>query len=372
MNKTVARIVELLFDGLEESEEIRLLREEVMNNCQERYEDLTAQGLSEDDAIAAVVHSLEGMESMLSSYPRKPAEETARNGSGGFVREEKAGEDPAAALAAMDKAGIRALKISCINADVTVTEGPEISLEYNEENVDVIVAERSGDTLVLRQREKAGNHAAEFTGSFTGILGGLKSFFVNITKTPSIRLSVPAGLLSRAQVQTVSGEVIWKADTEELKIGGNSGDQEVRTGREIRLRNLEMTSMSGDLEVSACADEVMLKTLSGDAEAEVDGSRLTVNTTSGDASFRGKAGNVRIQSVSGDVECELKDGNGDADIFAKSVSGDVTVELPGETEEISLSTHTVSGDVERGDFRENGNAGMRIRAETISGDITVR
>ena len=87
MNKTVARIVELLFDGLEESEEIRLLREEVMNNCQERYEDLTAQGLSEDDAIAAVVHSLEGMESMLSSYPRKPAEESALNGSGAPVRE---------------------------------------------------------------------------------------------------------------------------------------------------------------------------------------------------------------------------------------------------------------------------------------------
>ena len=54
MNATVARIVEIMFQDTEMSEEIQALRDEVMNNCQERYNDMVARGLSEDEAIAAV------------------------------------------------------------------------------------------------------------------------------------------------------------------------------------------------------------------------------------------------------------------------------------------------------------------------------
>ena len=54
MNATVQRIVELLFEDLEMSAEVQAIKDEVMNNCQERYEDLLAQGLSEDEAIAAI------------------------------------------------------------------------------------------------------------------------------------------------------------------------------------------------------------------------------------------------------------------------------------------------------------------------------
>ena len=54
MNATVARIVEIMFQDTEMSEEVQALRDEVMNNCQERYNDMVARGLSEDAAIAAV------------------------------------------------------------------------------------------------------------------------------------------------------------------------------------------------------------------------------------------------------------------------------------------------------------------------------
>ena len=60
MNATVQRIVELLFEDLEISAEVQAIKDEVMNNCQERYEDLLAQGLSEDEATGAVVESLKG------------------------------------------------------------------------------------------------------------------------------------------------------------------------------------------------------------------------------------------------------------------------------------------------------------------------
>ena len=54
MNDTVARIVEIMFQDVEVNDEVTAIRDEVMNNCQERYNDLVNAGISEDDAIAAV------------------------------------------------------------------------------------------------------------------------------------------------------------------------------------------------------------------------------------------------------------------------------------------------------------------------------
>ena len=71
MNDTVARIVEIMFQDVEMNEETAAIRDEVMNNCQERYNDLVSSGVSEDDAIAAVIESLKGMEDVLAPYKRR-------------------------------------------------------------------------------------------------------------------------------------------------------------------------------------------------------------------------------------------------------------------------------------------------------------
>ena len=71
MNDTVARIVDLMFENTEMTEEVAALRDEVMNNCQERFFDLVESGVSEDDAISAVVESLKGMEDVVNQYQRK-------------------------------------------------------------------------------------------------------------------------------------------------------------------------------------------------------------------------------------------------------------------------------------------------------------
>ena len=64
-NETVERIVNLLFQDVEMTDEVQALYDETMSNCQERYQDMTSRGLSDDDAIAAVVESLKGMEDVI-------------------------------------------------------------------------------------------------------------------------------------------------------------------------------------------------------------------------------------------------------------------------------------------------------------------
>ena len=71
MNTKVSQIIELLFRDIQPSEEVQALREEVQNNCQDRFEDLVQGGLSEEEALAAVMESLKGMEDVLKDYPRK-------------------------------------------------------------------------------------------------------------------------------------------------------------------------------------------------------------------------------------------------------------------------------------------------------------
>ena len=77
MNDTITKIVALLFEDLEETEETAALHDEILQNCQERYADLTAGGMTADEATKAVIDSLNGMQEMLADYPRKNARTAA-------------------------------------------------------------------------------------------------------------------------------------------------------------------------------------------------------------------------------------------------------------------------------------------------------
>ena len=52
MNDTITKIVALLFEDLEETEETAALHDEILQNCQERYADLTAGGMTADEILA--------------------------------------------------------------------------------------------------------------------------------------------------------------------------------------------------------------------------------------------------------------------------------------------------------------------------------
>ena len=59
MNKMVKRMVDLLFEDVESTEETRELHDEIMNNCQDHFQDLTDSGMTEDEALSS------GMQEML-------------------------------------------------------------------------------------------------------------------------------------------------------------------------------------------------------------------------------------------------------------------------------------------------------------------
>ena len=68
MNATVEKLVRIAFQDLREDPEVLEIREAVMRDCQERFEEMTGNGYTEDEAIAAIVESLQGMEEMMQSF----------------------------------------------------------------------------------------------------------------------------------------------------------------------------------------------------------------------------------------------------------------------------------------------------------------
>jgi DUF4097 and DUF4098 domain-containing protein YvlB len=125
---------------------------------------------------------------------------------------------------------------------------------------------------------------------------------------------------------------------------------------------------------------VSIESQSGDIEAtDLSGSK-SFRTASGEVVLQRLSGDVEVETVSGDVEIE---GPAPLDLKAKTVSGDLEIRVP---QLRRLDIGTTSGDMHidaelrgegafairtiSGDVRLVGRSGMRIEAETITGDLS--
>ena len=78
MNSSIQGIIDHMFRDTADNAETRALHEELLNNCLEHYDDLIARGMSETEAIDAVVDSLKGMKEVIDEYPKEPGRENAQ------------------------------------------------------------------------------------------------------------------------------------------------------------------------------------------------------------------------------------------------------------------------------------------------------
>jgi Toastrack DUF4097 len=125
---------------------------------------------------------------------------------------------------------------------------------------------------------------------------------------------------------------------------------------------------------------VSVETQSGDIDAiDLSGSK-SFRTASGEVALHRLAGAVEVETVSGDLEIE---GPAPIDLKGRTVSGDVELRVPVLRR---LDLGTTSGDMQldaelrgdgpfairtiSGDVRIVGRTGIRIEAETITGDLS--
>ena len=380
MNTHVTKMVELLFQNVQPSEEVQALHDEVMNNCQERYQDLISHGISEEEAAAAVLESLKGMDEVLREYPRKDAqpeepEEEAMDPETADVPEEQLSFSPEE---------IRALDIQVCGCDIQVTESPDgrVSIEKQGD----IRMELTDGTLCFRQESPVTNLFRDISWegnpfeSFESFGESIRKLVQNVTDgirntvstQASMTLRLPREFRPKTAIRTTGGDIRWEGvlPGDGFSFQTTSGNVDISVETEDILPALEIATASGDITCRLNVAEVRLKTISGDVEWHGDAGSLQISTTSGDVEADGAVSLTRMNSVSGDLTLALDDGR-KAEVEIHSTSGDAEIRVPEDTEEVRVRLESVSGSIRLQGVQAADNAPIRIQGKTVSGDLTV-
>lgn len=388
MNSTVKRIVEVLFQDTAENEETAALKEEVMNNCQEHFDDLIAGGMGEDEAIGVIVESLKGMKEVIDEYPRKDeplvTAEEIRQRRGAAAEPLR---DPDTAEGEDDGnrvfTGVGRIRTEMKDMDLLVTESEDDLVHILTQDPERIVTEMQAGRLVVKARDRM-THAADAwkneakpeDTSLQGILKFVGRVIRNVTVDVAIggqaEIRVPRGTVLEMDLNTASGNIDYRAELPEtLSLRSASGDLDVNPAGGKAADRISAATASGDVTLRGAAKEADISSLSGDCSAEGAFETLKVRSTSGDAEFTGSAVSLVIHSVSGDADVRLE--NADAErIEAKSTSGDVEIVLPAEIAGVHAEISSLSGERRNSIPDAGAGAQMQIRAATVSGDVNIR
>ncbi len=401
MNETVARIVEIMFQDVEKNEETDAIRDEVMNNCQERFVDLISSGMNEDDAIAAVIESLKGMEDVLAPYKkvRRSAEELGDMDNG------ESGERNMAFRA--DE--IHQINVCLVSEDITLeaSDDDEYHVIWDADEspmMDVCVSNgvlkverRAGEPAKPNRSEKVEYQSSDDMTDFIKTEAGkieinmdsisramkalgekIKLQFsngVNIGFGPAgseVTIQIPEYAIPHTKLLTTSGDIdaqgVALAD---LNVTSTSGDINIDLAEDEELSRVEIRTTSGDIEAACFAESATIASTSGDVEVGGRVNDLTVSTISGDIDVRADVKNINFKAISGDVDLcfesvEVREVSG------STISGDIGIDLPDGIGAIAINTQTRSGDVTTRHHCEGVGPTVTGSVSSMSGDITIR
>jgi len=369
MNTTVARIVEIMFQDTVMDDEVQAIKDEVMNNCQERYQDMLDRGMDEDSAIAAVVDSLKGMEEVIAQYPKKnnaAAEETEQN-------------------LVFDPTAVGKVKCYLIADDVSVmpSEDGMIHVQYDKQRMPETTVELNGDVLriarqgIIKEKVEKGfswsGNWDTFSDLFNDLKKAIKGISINIGNTSGeLILALPVNHVFDMDMHTTSGDVsVNGVNVNEIMVETTSGDVEIHLDEHLVPAQIKVKGASGDASIHANARGLHAHTVSGDVECNGNYDTVFVNTVSGDGEVNGSMRDVKLNSVSGDMALYVQ---GDAlrMVHCNTTSGDLEIRLPAALQgQVAVQMNSMSGS-KRNRFGEPVGAPMvHVQANSVSGDVTV-
>lgn len=384
MNATVARIVEIMFQNTEMSDEVMALKDEVMNNCQERYQDMIARGMNEDEAIAAVVDSLKGMEEVIAEYPRKGGYESV------YDEDEDEDEDEDTEQDLVFSAQqIKRVSVMLTSDDINfeASDDDYIHVYYDREEMPNLVVAANGSTLKIERDNKAEvrvekNQPMEEMNqewnSFSDLMNGIKKMIGSIKVNcqygggGEVTIALPQEYEIAVEIRATSGDVdVNDVNLSEILVETTSGDVSITLDEDKQPASIRVKGSSGDVDINASTPRLTINTVSGDVEYNGDCPDISVTTVSGDAQIDGAMRQVNLKSVSGDIG--LRVGNDTLqNVNCNTTSGDLTIHLPASLRgQVGVRMQTVSGN-QRNRYGESLGAPIAwVNAHSVSGDVTV-
>ena len=176
------------------------------------------------------------------------------------------------------------------------------------------------------------------------------------------------GVLGTQRLKSVSGEITADIAGDDSEVRSVSGDVTVRgNGKPVRLR---VSSVSGSLDLTNGAGKLDVVTVSGDARVHMgDASEVRGRTTSGNSRAARASctrdGRVDVEGVSGDITLRLSAPGGlsHGDRILQRRHHRLPRRQRGACQQIR-TRHAAQ-------HRAPVEAGARVRAKTLSGDIEI-
>ena len=397
MNDKVREMVERLFDGAADNEETRALRDELMDNCLEHYQDLVSGGMDEQAALEAVKDSLSGMQEIVDRYSGKPDRAVIPVPQA----EKPAEEEPAGIRTEWPAEGIEGLRIDAAGHSVEVSGSDEDVIRVTCDTPKAVRVEKDGPVLFIEAVRisdeafgavrEAGDPSGEgeetkafLDMSLNEILKKARQVVGSVVKVVEqhvkdgtlfddavIRISVPRHLLRTLEAGAASGDIsVEGLSVPDTAVRTASGDIRVDIPADETAEKMFLSSASGDITLFGTAKEAQISAISGDLMIKGSFDSLKSKSVSGDVDMEGAAGDLKTKSVSGDVTIRLLRADAGS-LGTETTSGDVTLVLPQRSAALSLSVSTVAGDVINEVEVTGGDAPLKMSVRTVSGDIHV-
>jgi len=270
------------------------------------------------------------------------------------------GETTAAGSLVFPANGLRAVDIELDADDVRIEscEGSLIETVWSAQNVEgepEIVME--GHKLKIRRKNP----------------DVFKTFFSVFSKNGGqITVRVPHGCGAEYKVNTTSGDIVLdEVDVESVKANSTSGSIRLEPDAAVRAVQVNANTVSGDITVSACAEEVKVNTVSGRQFVSCDALKVKADTVSGKVHIEGACDTWDVDSVSGSVELMCTDVPG-RKIDIDTVSASATVMLPGNIRGFVAKFSGMGGKLinEFGPDRY-GTCALPVHMESMSGSLRI-
>jgi len=251
--------------------------------------------------------------------------------------------------------------------------------------------------------EEAIRKAFDIARIFTRNRGGQKDESCGAGSSASFEIKgTELGGIHRASVRTRSADVRVLFSNYDLSVDEVSDDEEPRLRMQyddsrgvlriatlagpteperIDLRipssvdELEISTLSGDVQVVDRVGALSVTTASGDVDVETCEGDVEVKTASGDVSLAQCQGNLKVTTASGGIEIQADDMCNAIEV--STASGDVELMYP-DGWDASLSISTVSGEIEHDGVSvgrgmvQIGNGLVPVKISTVSGDIQIQ
>jgi DUF4097 and DUF4098 domain-containing protein YvlB len=222
--------------------------------------------------------------------------------------------------------------------------------------------EQRGDEIVVLLPKRSG-----------GIFGRSLELHLTVTAPRSTALAIETGSadvtahgdFGVSSITAGSGDVTVGHIAESARLRSGSGDIRV----EKIDGDVDVTTGSGDVHLGAVTGSVSAQTGSGDVRLGSGGAVLDVKTGSGDIAVGDAPDQISAKTGSGDVNIDsVRRG----DVRARTASGDIRAGVRTGTAawlDVRTISGRVSSDLDASDEPGGDEDRVRLRLETVSGDI---